>query len=167
MEESTTRSGESPHGPVDFVLIEFEGERLTGAAAQALLDLVDRGIVNVYDVMVIGRDEAGTVHRLDLSADESAELGEFTKLAWARSGLLTEDDAQEAAKAMQPGTLAVLIVYENTWAVPFVAAVMESGGELIAGARIPAPAVMDALDALEASGAPESRQLVAATPVGG
>jgi hypothetical protein len=74
---------------------------------------------------------------------------------------------QKAAAAMQPGTLAVLIVYENTWAVPFVAAAMESGGELIASARIPAQDVMDALDALEANGAPESRQPVAATPSGG
>jgi hypothetical protein len=150
MEESPKSSGGSPHGPVDFVLIEFEGDRLTGGAAQALLDLVDRGIVNVYDVMVIGRDEAGTVHRLDLRADESAELGEFTKLAWARSGLLTEDDAQEAAKAMQPGTLAVLIVYENTWAVPFITAAWASGGQLIASARLAAQDITDALDALEA-----------------
>jgi hypothetical protein len=73
----------------------------------------------------------------------------------------------EAAATMQPGTLAVLIVYENTWAVPFVAAAMQSGGALIAGARIPAQDVMDALDALDANGAPASRQPVAATPSGG
>jgi hypothetical protein len=62
---------------------------------------------------------------------------------------LSEDDIAEAGGALEPGKLAVLIVYENTWAIPFVAAAMESGGELIAGARIPAQDVMDVLDALE------------------
>jgi hypothetical protein len=94
-------------------------------------------------------------------------VGGFADLAGVRSGLLTDEDMEKAAAAMQPGTLAVLIVYENTWAVPFVAAAMESGGELIASARIPAQDVMDALDSLEANGAPESRQPVAATPSGG
>jgi hypothetical protein len=78
------------------------------------------------------------------------QVGAYAELAWVGSGLLTEDDMREAAGAMQPGTLAVLIVYENTWAVPFIAAAKESGGELIAGARIPAQDVMDALESLDA-----------------
>ena len=154
------------HGPIDFILIEFSADRLTGGAAQALLDLVDKGIVALYDVLVVGKADDGSVYALDL-ADDVDQLGGFADLAWVRSGLLTEEDMHEAAATMQPGTLAVLIVYENTWAVPFVAAAMESGGELIAGARIPAQVVMDALDALEANGAPESRQPVAATQSGG
>jgi len=153
------------HGPIDFVLIEFSAERLTGGAAQALLDLVDKGIVTLYDVLVVGKAEDGSVYALDL-ADDMDRIGGFTDLAWVRSGLLTQDDMQEAAGAMLPGTVAVLIVYENTWARPFVAAARESGGELIASARIPAQDVMDALDALEATAVPESRQPVAATPSG-
>jgi|tagenome__1003787_1003787.scaffolds.fasta_scaffold20525337_2 uncharacterized membrane protein len=153
-------------GPIDFVLIEFSADRLTGRAAQALLDLVDKGIVALYDVLVVGKADDGTVYALDL-ADDVDRLGGFADLAWVRSGLLTDEEMHEAAATMQPGTLAVLIVYENTWAVPFVAAAMEAGGELIAGARIPAQDVMDALDALEANGAPESRQPLAATPSGG
>jgi hypothetical protein len=137
------------HGPVDFVLIEFPGDRLTGRAAQALLDLVDKGIVTLYDVLVVGKDDDGSTYALDL-ADAADQLGGFADLAWVRSGLLTEDDMREAAGAMQPGKLAALIVYENAWAVPFIAAARESGGELIAGTRIPAQDVMDALDALEA-----------------
>ena len=144
------------HGPVDFVLIEFSGDRLTGGAGQALLDLVDRGIVAVYDVLVLGKSDDGTVYAVDL--EESPEqVGSFGALAWVRSGLLTEDDMREAAGALEPGKLAVLIVYENTWAVPFVAAAREAGGELIASARIPAPDVMAALDDLDA------RQPAAAT----
>jgi hypothetical protein len=154
------------HGPIDFVLIEFSADRLTGRAAQALLDLVNEGIVTLYDVLVVGKADDGSVYAVDL-ADDVDRLGSFADLAWVRSGLLTEEDMRTAADTMQPGTLAVLIVYENTWAVPFVAAVSESGGELIAGARIPAQDVMDALDALEASEPPGSRQPVAATPSGG
>jgi hypothetical protein len=146
-----------PHGPVDFVLIEFSGDRLTGGAAQALLDLVDKGIVTLYDVLVVGKDDDSSIYALDL-ADGADQFGGFTDLAWVRSGLLTEEDMREAASAMQPGTVAVLIVYENTWAVPFVAAAMESGGQLIAGERIPAQDVMDSLEALEALEAREPRQ---------
>jgi hypothetical protein len=154
------------HGPIDFILIEFSADRLTGRAAEALLELVDKGIVALYDVLVVGKAGDGSVYALDLAEDVD-QLGGFADLAGVRSGLLTDEEMYEAAATMEPGTLAVLIVYENTWAVPFVAAAMESGGQVIAGARIPAQAVMDALDALEASGAPDSRQPVAATPAGG
>lgn len=138
------------HGPVDFVLIEFSGDRLTGRAAQELVSLVERGIVAVYDVMVVGKTTAGEVYAADLASGE-VDVGDFADLAWARTGLLGDEDVREAAGAMEPGKLAVLIVYENTWAIPFVAAARESGGELIAGARIPAQDVMDALEALEAT----------------
>jgi hypothetical protein len=158
------------HGPIDFLLIEFEEDRLTGEAAQALLDLVDKGIVALYDVMIVGKADDGTGYALDLT-EGADRLGGFADLAWVRSGLLTEDDMRQAADAMQPGTLSALIVYENTWAVPFVAAAMAAGGEVIAGARIPAQDVMAALDALEADAqeaeAPGSRQPVAATQSGG
>ena len=136
------------HGPVDFVLIEFSGDQLTGRAAEALLDLVDKGIVTLYDVLVVGKEDDGSIYAVDL-AEGVDQLGSFGNLAWVRSGLLSDDDMREAAGAMQPGTLAVLIVYENTWAVPFVTAALESGGQLIAGARIPAQDVMDSLEALE------------------
>ena len=157
------------HGPIDFLLIEFRGDRLTGKAAEALLDLVDKKIITLYDVLVVGKTDDGSVYALDL-ADGMDEVGGFGELAGVRSGLLTDEEMHEAAGTMERGTLAVLIVYENTWAVPFVSAAMESGGQLIAGARIPAQDVMDALDALEAmeaSGAPDPRQPVAATPSGG
>jgi hypothetical protein len=157
------------HGPIDFLLIEFHSDRLTGRAAEALSDLVDKKIITLYDVLIVGRTDDGRVYSLDL-AEGMDEIGGFGELAWVRSGLLTDEEMHEAAATMEPGTLAVLIVYENTWAAPFIAAAMDSGGELIAGARIPAQDVIDALDALEAleaSGAPDLRQPVAATPSGG
>jgi hypothetical protein len=138
------------HGPVDFLLLEFREDRLTGRAAQELVNLVERGIVALYDLLVVGKSADGSVYAVELTDEGVSGAAGFTDLAWARSGLLSEEDLQEAAQAMEPGTLGVLIVYENTWAVPFVAAAMESGGELIAGARIPAPELMAALEALDA-----------------
>ena len=136
------------HGPIDFVLIEFTGDRLTGRTAEELVRLVERGIVHVYDVLIVGKDAEGAVYAVDLE-ESAGHAGDFANLAGARSGILSEDDLREVAGAMQPGTLAALIVYENTWAIPFVAAALESGGSLIAGGRIPAQDVMEVLDAME------------------
>jgi len=136
------------HGPIDYVLLEFTGNKMTGRAAEELVNLVDRGIVHVYDVMIVGKQADGTAYAVDL-AEASGQAGGFADLSGARSGILADDDLAQAASAMEPGTLAGLIVYENTWAIPFVAAAMESGGQMIAGGRIPAEDVMEALEALE------------------
>jgi hypothetical protein len=136
------------HGPVDFVLIEFPADRLTGEAGPALVDLVERGLIRLFDLTVISKAEDGSVVVLELT-DPLVGDGGFSYFAGAQTGLIGDDDVREAAEAMTPGTVAALIVYENTWAVPFVGAVRNSGGELIASARIPAPDVMAALDALE------------------
>ncbi|HEX6256486.1 MAG TPA: DUF6325 family protein [Euzebyales bacterium] len=139
------------HGPVDFVLLEFPADRMTGAAAEAVMDLVDMGVIRVYDLLVIRKDEDGTVSGVELSDLTADQVGGFSAFAGARSGLLGDDDARQAADAMKPGTVAALLVYENAWAIPFIAAARDAGGQLIASARIPAPDVMDALDALEAT----------------
>lgn len=137
------------HGPVDFVLIEFPGDRLTGEAAAALMDLVERGVIRLYDLMVISKNQDGSVDLLELG--EQAGVGGFAFFAGARSGLLGDDDMRDAAAAMEPGTVAALVVYENAWAIPLVAAARNSGGEVIASARIPAAAIMAALETLEPS----------------
>lgn len=143
-----TTTATDVHGPIDFALIEFPRDKLTGEASQALMDLVQRGTIRLYDLMVIAKNEDGSVEMLELT-DPTSEAGGFSYFAGARSGLLGDDDLDEAAGAMESNTVAALIVYENTWAIPFVAAARNSGGELIASARIPAPDVMAALDALE------------------
>jgi hypothetical protein len=137
------------HGPIDFVLIEFPQDRLTGEASQALAELVDNGTIRLYDVMVISKDRDGSVEGLELN--DPGGVDGFTYFAGARSGLLGDEDLDQAASAMEPGTVAALIVFENTWAVPFVAAARNSGGEMIASARIPASDVMAAIEALEPS----------------
>jgi uncharacterized membrane protein len=136
------------HGPVDFVLIEFPADRLTGEAGPALADLVERGLIRLFDLTIISKADDGSVEALELT-DPLVGDGGFAYFAGAQSGLIGDDDIREAAEAMTPGTVAALIVYENTWAVPFVGAVRNSGGELIASARIPAPDVMAALDELD------------------
>jgi len=135
-------------GPIDFVLLEFPQDRLTGAAGSALMDLVERGLIRLFDLMVISKDADGGVDVLEVT-DPTSPAGGFAYFHGARSGLLGDDDVAEAAAAMAPGTVAALIVYENTWAAPFVAAARDSGGELIASARIPATEVMAALENLD------------------
>lgn len=142
-----TTTAADVHGPVDFVLLEFPGDRLTGEAGRALVDLVENGTIRVYDLMVISKERDGSVEALQL--DDPGGVDGFTYLAGASSGLLGDEDLDQAAAAMEPGTVAALIVYENTWAIPFVAAARSSGGEVIASARIPATDIMDALEALE------------------
>ena len=136
------------YGPIDFVLLEFPRDRLTGEAGKALMDLVERGTIRLYDLVVISKDQDGTVEVLEVT-DPLSEAAGFAYFAGARSGLIDDEDMQEAASAMNPGTVAALIVYENSWAVPFVAAARNSGGELIASARIPAAEIIEALEALE------------------
>jgi hypothetical protein len=136
------------HGPIDFVLIEFSAGRLTGEAGSALLDLVERGVIRLLDLLVISKADDGAIEAVELTDPTGPGAG-FEYFAGARSGLLGDDDMAEAAAAMRPGTVAALIIYENSWAIPFVGAVLDSGGELIASTRIPAPEVIAALDALE------------------
>lgn len=134
-------------GPIDFILIEFPNDRTDGSAAQALFDLVEAGTIRLLDLVVARKEDDGTVEVIDV--DAAGDVTAFVQFAGARSGLLGDDDIQEAGNALSPGTTAALIVFENAWAAPFVAAARKNGGELVASMRIPASDVMDALDALE------------------
>lgn len=135
------------HGPIDYVLLEFAGGHPLDEAATALLTLVDQGVVALYDLVAIRKEDDGTFSGIAL--DELG--GSFAAFAGARSGLLGDEDLAEAAEALEPGTVAALIVYENTWAIPFVDAARRAGGQMVATARIPAQDVIEALDALEAT----------------
>jgi hypothetical protein len=128
--------------------MEFPRSGLTGEASAALIDLVERGLVRVYDLTVMSKDANGAVEVLEFT-EPASRVGGFSYFAGARSGLISDSDMEEAAGAMRPDTVAALVIYENTWAIPFVAATLRSGGELIASQRIPATAVTEALDALD------------------
>lgn len=139
-------------GPIDLVVIAYPpGAPLTGEALPILLDLVDRHIVRVLDALFVQKNEDGTFsgfNAQDLTADS---VGEFTVLEGASSGLLGDDDAAAAAEGIEPGSAAVMILYENTWAAPFAAAVRRNGGVLVDNQRIPHADVIDALDSLESA----------------
>ena len=139
-------------GPVDFLLLEFDdSSRLDGSAAAALLDLVDRGIVTVLDLLVIQKEADGSFTGIDIEGLSADAVGGIVAFAGARSGLLGDEDLADAADALAPGTVGALIVYENTWSRSFVSAVHNAGGQVVASARIPADAVNEALELLDAA----------------
>lgn len=139
------------HGPIDVVVLEFPNtDNMRGEAAAALLDLVDRGVVAIYDLLIVKKEDDGTFSGINIEDLTRDDLGGFVAFAGARSGLLGDDDLAEAGELMTPGSVAALIVYENTWARPFVAGVRAAGGELVASTRISAADVIAALDELEA-----------------
>lgn len=137
-------------GPIDYLLVEWPGRQPNGEVAPHLVDLVERGLIRILDLAFVAKDEDGTVAGLELSdlGDGAAELEVFEG---ASSGLLSDDDLAEAGAALEPGTSAALLVFENTWAAPFAAAVRRSGGQLVASGRIPVNEVLAALEAAEAN----------------
>jgi hypothetical protein len=137
-------------GPVDYILVEWPGRQPKGEVAPHLVELVDRGLIRILDLVFIAKDEDGTVRGLEI-ADVGGEVTELSVFEGASSGLLAEDDISEAGSALEPGTSAALLVFENAWAAPFATAVRRSGGQLVASGRIPVQAVLAALDAAEAN----------------
>lgn len=137
-------------GPIDYLAVEIPGARLEGNGLAELIVLSERGIIRVLDLVVAVVDEAGfTVMELkDLDGDGQLDLAIFEG---ARSGLLDEDDIAKGASLVDSGSAVALLLYENTWAAPFVTAMREVGAEVIASGRIPAADVAAALDALEAA----------------
>src|SRR5215210_6373648 len=139
-------------GPIDIAVIAYPPDAaMTGEAAPLLVDLVERGIIRVLDVMFVTKAEDGTFSGFDATDLTDKSVGAFTVFEGASSGLLRDDDAEKCADAIEPGSAAVMIVYENRWAAPFIAAVRRNGGEAIAFDRIPAQDVIDALDSVEAA----------------
>jgi hypothetical protein len=137
-------------GPIDYLAVELPSERMKGEGLAALVDLVDRGIIRLLDMRAVRREADGTftaVAITDLDHDGTLDLAIFEGI---ESGLLDNDDLGQAAELIEPGKVVALMVYENTWAAPFVAAMRRAGAEFIAGGRIPADEVIAALDALEA-----------------
>ena len=143
-------ASEEAFGPIDVVVIGYPaGVPMKGDAIPILLDLVDRGIVRVLDALFVRKDADGTFSGFDLADLDEDSVGDLTVFAGANTGLLGDEDVALAAAQIEPGTAAVMILYENHWAAPFVSAVRRNGGELIAFERIGVQELMDALDAAE------------------
>jgi Family of unknown function (DUF6325) len=139
-------------GPIDIIVIGYPADApMTGEAVPIMLDLVERGIIRVLDVLFVMQGEDGTYMGFKAQDLDERGIGDFTAFEGASTGLLGDDDVATAAEALEPGTAAVMIVYENRWAGPFAAAVRRNGGVVLDNQRIPVADVIAALDAIEAT----------------
>lgn len=138
-------------GPIDYLLVEWPGRQPNGEVAPHLVDLVDRGLIRILDLLFVTKDEEGDVAVIEIS-DLGGEVADLAVFEGASSGLLGDEDVEQAGNVLEPGTSAALLVFENSWAAPFVGAVRRSGGELVASGRIPAEDVLAAIDAAESNG---------------
>jgi Family of unknown function (DUF6325) len=134
-------------GPIDYLVVEFPGNKMTGEAFPLLVDLADRGLIRILDLAFVRRELDGSVVGMALSdVDHDGDL-DLTVFEGASSGLLGGDDLDEAGGVLEPGSSAGVLVYENVWAAPFATALRRSGGQLVASGRIPVQAILAALDA--------------------
>ena len=136
-------------GPVDYIVVEFPGSKFSGEIAPALRDLVERDLVRVLDLLLMRKDTDGTLEAFELSDVEDTEVGELRDHERDLAMLLSEDDVTKLAAAIEPGSTAGVLVWENTWAAPFASAVRHSGGQLVASGRIPIQALAAAMEADE------------------
>jgi Family of unknown function (DUF6325) len=151
-------------GPVDWIVVEFPGSRFNGQIAPALLDLVERDLVRVLDLLVLKKDDDGSLEAFELSDLDEGEIGGFREYESELAMLLSEEDVTSLAAAIEPGSSAAVLVWENTWAAPFASAVRRSGGQLVASGRIPIQALLAAVEADEQEeAAAEGTEQLAAT----
>jgi hypothetical protein len=132
-------------GPIDYLVVEFPGNKMTGEGWPLLVDLVDRGIIRILDLVFIRKEEDGSVTGLSIE-DLGREGVDMQVFQGASSGLLGDDDLAEAANAVEPGCSAGVLVFENTWAAPFATALRRGGAQLVASGRIPVNAMLAALE---------------------
>ncbi|MET0843079.1 MAG: DUF6325 family protein [Mycetocola sp.] len=137
-------------GPVDYLIIEFPAgaSNFTGEMSEEIVALVDSGTIRLIDVLILVKDEDGEVEAMELA--DLDDLGELQRLEAQLAELLAEDDVLHLAAAMDPGTTAGVLIYENLWAAPFGSAARRAGGQLIANGRIPVQSIIAAIEADEA-----------------
>jgi len=136
-------------GPIGYLVVEFPGGKPTGKALPHLVDLVDRGLIRVLDLVFVAKDSDGSVTVMELTdIDGDGEL-DLLVFEGVSSGIISEDDINEAGKAVESGAAAAILIYENHWAAGFAGALRESGAQLVASGFIPMDDVLAALDATE------------------
>ena len=136
-------------GPISYLIVEFPGNRMTGDGLNALVDLVDRGVVRVLDLLFVTRDEDGTTRAIELQdIDSDGEL-DIATFEGVSSGLMDDSDLADAASVIQPGSSAGVLIFENRWAMPFTRALRRGGAELVAAGYIPQDAIEASLEATE------------------
>ena len=137
-------------GPIDYVIVEWPPDKQpTGEAFPMLVDLVDDGLIRILDFGFVHKEQDGKIVGLNVSDMSLDGDTSFTVFEGASSGLMGDDDLQEAGKAIEPGASAAVMIYENTWAAPFATALRHSGAQLVASGRVPVNALIQALDETE------------------
>ena len=138
-------------GPVDYLVVEFPAEKadFSGAMAAELTSLVDRDVVRVLDLLLLRKDPDGAVEAAELHEVDDSEIGQLRALEADAALLLAAEDIEEIGKALEPGSVGAVLVWENKWAAPFGSSVRRSGGQLVASGRIPAQAILAAIEADE------------------
>jgi hypothetical protein len=139
----------SAFGPISYLIVEFPGNKMTGEGFAILLDLVDRGVIRILDLMFVTRDSDGSMRALELQDIDHDGQFDLAVFAGASSGLLGESDLSEAASVIEPGSAAGILVFENRWATPFIQALRRGKAELVSAGYIPQSDLVAALDAAE------------------
>jgi hypothetical protein len=132
-------------GPVDYYVVEFPGNKMNGEGMPILLDLVDRGIIRILDLVFVRKDIDGSIAAFEIADFDGDGTLDLAVFEGASSGLLDESDLAEAGAVIKAGNSAGILLFENTWAAPFIRALRGSGAELVASGRIPATELLDAL----------------------
>lgn len=138
-------------GPVDYMVVEFPGGRMNGEGLPLLVDLVDRGIVRILDLVFIRKLPDGSFVRLELTERGNKDSEALNVFEGASSGMIDDDDLRSVVNVVEPGSTAGMIVYENRWAAPLATALRRGGAMLVASGRIPVQSLVAALDAAEAA----------------
>ncbi len=139
-------------GPIDIVVIGYPaGAPMRGEAIPIFLDLVDRGIIRVFDALLVRKNDDGTVSGFDFADLDEDTAGDLSVFSGATTGMLDNDDIELVAAELESGEAAAVIMYENRWAAPFIAAVHRNGGRMIGSERISAQDLIDVLEAAEAA----------------
>ncbi len=151
-ERTHVSDNEAMMGPIDYLIIEWPaGSPPNGEAFPHLIDLVDRGLIRILDLAFVEKDGAGNVLEIAITDFDGDGVNDLAVFQGASSGLLNEEDYKDAGKALESGSAAAILVWENTWAAPFATALRKSGAQMVDSGRIPVNAIIAALDELEAA----------------
>jgi len=140
-------------GPVDYIVVEFPADKadFSGAMATELSALIKRDVIRVLDMLILKKDVDGTVEAFESHDFGDSDLAELLELETELAMLLAADDVEAIGAALEPGSVAAVLIWENVWAAPFGAAARQSGGQLVASGRIPIQAIAAAVEADEAA----------------
>jgi len=149
----SAQADENETGPIDYLVVEFPGNRMTGEGFPLLVELVDTGIIRILDLVFVRRDLDGSISAVELTDFDHDGVLDLAVFEGASSGLLVAEDMNDMASVIDPGSSAGVLVYENVWAAPFAAALRRGGAQLVASGRIPTQAILASLEAMEAADA--------------